>query len=305
MKKFITIIALLTFNFTLYTLNCHAQLLNGDFENWSPQYNFENPDHWETLNVLSLFSNPLSAFKATGIDKHSGNYALKLKTVFLSNNPAPQSLPDTIGYVFSGKIIVSPPSLKLGIPFTDRPKKMEFWSKYVPVGNDTGAISVVLQKWNGLKADTIADGYFKISTTLTYSFFQINLHYYSPALPDTAITGFSSSYNKYSARIGSTLYIDDVALTGWVGIDESGMSGTDKVQVFPNPAKNNLNILAQSQEADNVQVMDVSGKLVDVYKIQNYRATINTGAFAEGLFFYEIRDKKNRTLNKGKFNVTK
>ena len=305
MKKLITIIALLTFNFQLLTVNCSAQLLNGDFEDWSPQYNFENPDHWETLNVLSLFSNPLSAFKATGIDKHSGNYALKLKTVCLSNNPAPQTIPDTIGYVFSGKINVSPPSLKLGIPFTARPKKMEFWSKYVPVGNDTGAISVVLQKWNGLKADTIADGYFRISTTLTYSLFQIYLHYYSAALPDTAITGFSSSYNRNIARIGSTLYVDDVALTGWVGIDESSMISTDKVKLFPNPAVDNLNILLQIREADNVQVVDVSGKPIGVYKIQNYSTDINTSAFSEGFYFYEIRDKKNSILNKGKFTVVK
>ena len=137
MKKFIIIVTILTFNFQLFTLNCYAQQ-NGGFENWTTVVNYERPNNWENLNMLSLFSppNPLSAFKATGVDKHSGNYALKIKSVYLNNNPSPNAIPDTIGFVFTGKVILSPPSLKLGVPYTGRPEKLEFGSKYVPVGGD-------------------------------------------------------------------------------------------------------------------------------------------------------------------------
>jgi hypothetical protein len=300
MKKLIFIAVV----FISAILNCNAQP-NGGFENWSTQYTYENPDNWQTLNFVTLFGDPLSAFKATGVDKHSGNYALKLKTIFLNNNPVPGSLADTMGYVFTGKINTSPPSLNLGIPYTGRPEKLEFWSKYTPVGTDIAGISVVLKKWNGSGTDTIADGYLKIDTIISvYTFFQIYLTYHSTDLPDSVIIAFSSSYKKSIARVGSTLFIDDVALTGWVGINQYNLYA-GKIKVFPNPAKDNITINAQINEADNVQITDVTGNLTGVYKIQNYNANINTGAFAEGTYLYEIRDKVNKALTRGKFNVTK
>jgi hypothetical protein len=301
MKKLVFILIILTLNFELSTFICFAQP-NGGFESWSIVNGNERPDNWQTLNFLSSFGNPVSAFKASGADKHSGDWALKLKTVYLINNPAPHTLQDSIGDIFTGKIILSPPSLKFGIPFTGRPEKLEFWCKYIPVGTDVAGAFALLQKWNGTKQDTIAYGDVKIYTTLTYTLFQINLDYHSTISPDTVTIAFSSSYSKLLVRAGSTLYIDDVVFTGWVGIDEHSVFD-DKVKIFPNPAKDNVTIHAQIDAADNMRVVDVSGKLTGEYKIQNYETIINTTVLAEGIYFFEIRDKKDGILTKGKFNV--
>jgi hypothetical protein len=299
MKNLIVIFLFLTSGI----LNSLAQP-NSSFENWSTVYGSENPDNWQTLNFLSMFTNPISSFKATGVDKHSGNYALKLKTIYLNNNPLPGTIDDTIGYFFTGKISISPPSLKLGIPYVGRPQKLEFWAKYLPVGTDLAGASVILQRWNGIKTDTISTGSVIIDTTENYTFFQIDLTYNSPELSDTLIIGFSSSYKRILARVGSTIYVDDVALTGWVGIDEQNKYA-DIVKIFPNPATDIVNILAKTDEADNVQITDISGKDMGLYKFQNYNVNINIGLFAEGIYLYEIRNKKNNPLNKGKFNVVK
>ncbi len=306
MKKLVFILTILNFNFQLLTFNCIAQP-NGGFENWSNVNNYQDPDNWQTFNILSIVSssNLLSAFKATGVDKHSGNYALKLKTISVISNPNPQMLPDTIGDVFTGKITISPPSLMYGFFYTGRPEKLEFWSKYMPVGNDTGGARVILRKWNGTAPDTIATGETNIIATGAYTLFQINLMYSSTALPDTATIIFASSKSAAIARVGSTLYLDDVAFTGWVGIDDFRTSTANKVKIFPNPAKDNLSIFVQIDDAKNVQVVDSSGKLVGVYKIQNSGAKINTSTFAEGVYFYEIRDKKDMILTTEKFNVIK
>ncbi|MES2139322.1 MAG: T9SS type A sorting domain-containing protein [Bacteroidota bacterium] len=297
---------MITFMFlTSLILNAVSQA-NGGFENWITEFGYQTPENWQTLNFLSIFSppNPLSAFKATGIDKHSGNSALKLKTIFVNNNPVPGSINDTIGYVFTGKISISPPSLKLGVPYVGRPEKLEFWAKYLPVGTDLAAVTVILQKWNGTATDTIARTDIIIDSTIIYTLFQSDLIYQSSELPDTLIIGFSPSYKQSIARVGSTLYLDDVALTGWVGIEEKNIY-SDKVNVFPNPATDAINIKAEIDEADNIQLIDVSGKLIGNYKIQNYNANINTALFAEGVYFYEIRDRKNKSLFIGKFNVVK
>lgn len=302
MKRLIFIFIILAFGI----INSKAQP-NGGFENWLFEFGYENPANWQTLNFLSITfpANPLSAFKATGIDKHSGNYALQVKTIYLNNNPTPGRLDDTIGRVFTGKVTISPPSIHYGIPFTGRPEKLEFWCKYTPVGIDTGGAIVVLQRWNGNGQDTIAIGFVKIKATPSYSPFQINLTYYSTALPDTVIIAFASSKTKAQARVGSTLFLDDVAFTGWVGIDEPRAYGTNKVKVFPNPAKDDVTILAHIEDADNIRVTDALGRLAGNYIIRNYSVNINTDAFADGFYFYEIHDKKDRILAKGKFNVIK
>lgn len=284
-------------------LNCEAQP-NGGFENWITASGIQEPVGWQTLNFLSLFGDPVSAFRATGIDKHSGSYALKLQTIFLNHNPAPGTLRDTMGYVFTGLISISPPSIKYGIPYVGRPANLQFWSKYIPVGSDIGGATVILQKWNGVKTDTIAIGSISIDTTAAYTLFQVNLNYFSNELSDTVVIGFSPSYKILRARVGSTLFIDDVVLTGWVGIDEHSIFA-DKVKIYPNPAKENITIQAQIDVADNVQVIDIAGKVEGTYKIQNYNVNIKTDAFAEGIYFYKIRDKQNGILTSGKFNVIK
>jgi len=305
MKKRIVIFTILTFSFGLSTFNCFAQP-NGGFENWSTVNNYQAPDNWATLNFLSMFPpNATSAFKASGLDKHSGSFALKIQTIYVENNPAPGQIADTVGIAFTGKINFSPPGYKIGFPYSGRPEKLEFWSKYIPVGNDTAGARVILMKWNGISRDTIATGELFINATVAYNIFQVPLIYSSStAVPDTAAIIFGPSKREADARVGSTLYIDDVGLTGWVGIDEQNIY-TDKVQLFPNPATDEVNIIADIDDADNIQLIDVSGKLAGNYKIQNYNANINTSLFAEGIYFYEIRDRNNKSITKGKFNVIK
>lgn len=280
---------------------------NGGFENWTAEASYENPDGWATINFLSLTNppNPLSVFKAIGIDKHSGNYAMKLKTIALNNNPNPGIIGDTTGGVFTGKINLSPFSFVYGFPYAGRPEKLEFWAKYEPVNNDTAETFVVLFKSNGAIRDTVGFGRITIPATPLYNLFQMDITYYSNAIPDTASMAFGASqYKSGISSVGSTLYLDDLAFTGWVGINEKNQY-TEKVKIFPNPAKDNLKIITEIEEAENIKITDISGKKMGRFKIQNFNAIINTTFFAEGIYFYEVVDKKEKIHTKGKFSVVK
>jgi len=278
---------------------------NPGFENWTTSFGIQDPDHWQTLNFFAIdTSNPLSALKATGIDKHSGNYALKLRTVYIQNNPYASVIGDTTGGVFTGKFTYSPFAYKYGFPYTGRPQKLEFWSKYYPVGSDTAGAVIILKKWNGSATDTIAIGSTDINATAGYTPFTIDLVYYSNELPDSAVIGFTPSKLRETSRINSTLYVDDVSLTGWVGINKYDKS--DKlVKVLPNPARDNLTIFAQIDGASNVNIFDALGKSVGIYKMENSKANIYSSSFPEGIYFYEIRGKKDEIFARGKFNVIK
>ncbi len=300
MKKNILILIILFFALS----NCIAQP-NAGFENWHNEYSFEVPDGWQTLNLMSIVPpNPVSAFKVSGLDKHSGNYALMIKTVFFPNNFFHDYIGDSTGSAFTGKVIVSPVSYKYGFPYTERPEKLEFWCKYTPVGNDTGGVGVMLTKWNGISRDTFALSAVNITTTTAYTLFQVNLNYYSTAPPDSASIIFVSSKLPSTARVNSKIYIDDVAFTGDVGVEKYNFF-SDKVKIFPNPATDVLTVNAQFDEASIVKVMDALGKSAGEYKIQNYNTKINTSTFTEGIYFYEIDDKKGGILTKGKFNIIK
>lgn len=301
MKKFSVLVTVIFCGI----LNGSAQP-NPGFENWHTELLYQVPDSWQTFNLMSLTypPSPLSAFKATGIDKYSGTYALKLKSVAFPPGVVPAEVGDTGSAAFTGKINISPFSYKYGFPYIGRPEKLEFWSKYTPVGNDTGGAGVMLRKWNGLSSDTIAIGWVDIPTTTSYSPFQINLTYFSTEIPDSASIIFLSSKRPGCARVGSTLYVDDVALTGWVGIKDADLY-SDRVITFPNPANDVVNILARIDEANNLKVIDASGKPMGIFKIQNHKASISTSLFSSGIYFFEILDKKNKILTKGKFNVVK
>ncbi len=279
---------------------------NGGFENWTLQASYENPDDWATLNFLSLTSppNPLSVFKAVGIDKHSGNYAMKIETIGVTNNPNPSLIGDTSGGVFSGRITLSPFSYVYGFQYSGRPERLEFWAKSNPVGSDSASALVALFNNNGTNRDTIAAGIMVIPPTSEYTLFQIDLTYYSTAIPDTASIAFGASKYKSGAEIGSVVYLDDVVFVGWVGIDEKN-NYSNKVKIFPNPAKDNATIVTEIEEAESVKIIDVSGKMMGWFKIENYIASINTSLFVEGMYFYEIVDKKEKILTKGKFSVVK
>jgi hypothetical protein len=300
MKKLVFIFTILIFEM----LNLKAQS-NGGFENWSLSFGIEDPDTWQTLNFFSVYPvNSLSAFKVSGVDKHSGNFALKLKTVYIQNNPNPSLTGDTTGGIFTGKITFSPFAYQYGFPYTGRPEKLDFWSKYIPVGADTAGAVVVLKRWNGFYTDTIAVGSLFINATPGYTKFSVDLVYYSTEIPDSAFVGFASSKSSNIARINSTLYVDDVTFTGWVGINKYEKN-VGAVKLYPNPANDYLNISTTFPEADNIAIKDISGKFIGVYNIQNYLVSINTGLFEDGIYFFQIHDKKGAILTNGKFSVVK
>lgn len=301
MKHIITIIGIL---FVL--INGTSAQPNGGFENWSTEFSYETPDGWQTFNALiySTPPSPLSAFKVSGIDKYSGNYALKLKSVQVYNDVITNLFGDTAGGTYTGKIIYTPFAFKYGFAYAGRAEKLEFWSKYHPVGSDTAGAIVFFSKWTGTSTDTIAVGVISIPSTPIYSLFQMNLEYYSEQTPDSATIFFYTSQNAQRARLNSTLFIDDVLLSGWVAVDENKLK-TIRVKAFPNPASESITIEVQQADAAKVRITDVSGRLTGEYNLINKNIRIDTRNYSNGLFFYEVLESKGRALAKGKFNIVK
>lgn len=278
---------------------------NGGFENWVSEFGYETPQDWQTMNVLSLTTppNPLSAFKSFGIDKYSGFYGLKIQTIHVVNNPAPIAIADTFGVVFKGKITVSPTSFKPGFSYTGRPEKLQFYSKYHPVGNDVALAYVVLKKWNGFSSDTIAVGATQINATPMFEFFEVPLTYQSDTVyPDSADIAFLSSRDTLTARVGSALFVDDVVFSGWVGVNDYAKN-PQSLQLYPNPAKNELNI-SFSPILNNAHVIiyDVSGKKLQAHFLEKNKTKIDVSDFLSGFYVFEFKNN-NTTVYREKVQI--
>lgn len=284
---------ILAFVFFVLLFHENSAQPNGGFENWITEFSYETPENWQTMNVLSLTTppNPLSAFKTSGIDKYSGFYGLKVQSIHVTNNPAPSVIADTFGVVFKGKITVSPTSFKSGFPYNARPEKLQFYSKYYPVGNDTGVAFVVLKKWNGVSTDTIAIGAIEMSTTPVFELFEVPLVYRSDTLyPDSADIAFLSSRDILTARVGSALFVDDVLFTGWVGMDENTYNH-ESIKLYPNPVKNELNICFSSRMDNTTAIIyDCSGKKTAIHFLDFNTTKIDLSALLSGFYFLELRN---------------
>lgn len=281
---------------------------NPGFESWLPNPDYDDPEGWGTLNLLSIpgFDNPASVFKDS-IAPYAGNYSLKITTVVLVNNPAPDQLADTFGVAFSG--MVSFAGQVLGFPYSLKPTTLNFYYKYTPVDNDTALCNVQLFKYNTTThmRDTLASGYFSQNNTVSnYTMGSVTLNYnaqFAGLDPDTAMITFQPS-NDFVPIPGSTLWVDELSFTGGVGIDDLASSKKD-VLVYPNPAVNELTIVSQNENGEKVIVFDEAGRMLTSILLVNKTAKVDLHSYQNGNYFYRITDKDEAIITSGKFSIAR
>jgi hypothetical protein len=288
--------------------SAQGNIPNGGFETWTNAGTYEDPASWTTFNVLSnsLFgSNPVSVFKETA-NPHSGSFAARMTSVGLTSNPAPGDVPDTVGVMFTGAFNFVSTSVDFGYVFTSRPQDINWWSKYTPAaGGDSGFVLVALTHFNGTTTDTVAWGGAVINTEANWTQHTSTL-YYNPLLPantfpDTCIILCSATDDTY-LRAGSTLWIDDMSFSGWVGLDETPAQ-REEVAVFPNPATENVTFTVNNDNASRVQIYDMTGRMISDEMFTGRRVQLSTDELASGMYTYTILDANDQTMNRGKFTV--
>lgn len=281
---------------------------NAGFENWVSEFSYESPQSWQTFNFLSFVTAPptaITAFKATGINVHSGNYALKLKSEEVIHPDLKEMFGDTAGGIFTGNLTLTPLALRFGVPYSSRPEKLTFWAKYQPVGSDVGGGLTILTKWNSVynRRDTIGFGASIITASVNYTFFETTLQYYSEEAPDSLLIAFTTSQYKTTARLNSTLYLDDLAFVGYVSAQDYEKQAK-QVKLYPNPANEYIIIQTSGiKDAKSIAIMDVSGKQITQSAVDKESSFIDTKNFAPGIYFYECIGSEQNILKRGKFSI--
>jgi hypothetical protein len=193
----------------LITVSAFAQLPNAGFENWQsvgfPSY--LQPTNWGTLNSSTSIIGVYTAERADSLNSHSGRYAMKLSTKFISF--ANQTAPGIT--VSSATINTNTQAIDGGFIYTQRPTHLSGWIKGTPAANDSSQIELTLWKWiSGVKTEIGTAKFVNSIARSSYVRFLAPITYTNPANPDSALIIMSSS-NTDNPVDGSVFYVDDLA----------------------------------------------------------------------------------------------
>ena len=87
-----------------------------------------------------------------------------------------------------------------------------------------------------------------------------------------------------------------------VGVAEQVKNLTG-VSLYPNPAKNEITIETSLTDNNNIEILDVTGKLVSKASFSNNKITLSVADLENGIYFYNIYDVNGNVLHSNKFVV--
>lgn len=233
-----TILTFLTLTISISFLNiltAQDTIPNSGFEYWNSATTVK---YWETTNIF-LPPGTNTCFRTE--DSHSGDYAMLLQTIKIDGDLIP-------GVATCGTIDYY--SASGGAPYTDRPSVLTGYVKH-PGHNDSVFIAVQFFK-NG---EQIGGGIWGTKDSIPeYSQFIAPISYNSSVTPDTVNIIILTDWNKQ----GSTLMVDDLEFS----IQTSTLTHStpsSKLNVYPNPASNFINIETPFDANYTVQIFNLSG----------------------------------------------
>jgi hypothetical protein len=292
-------------------VNAQAYIPNSGFESWGTQTGEDpQPQGWISYNVFTSplipggSSNPTSVSQAGTPDNYQGNYSAKIETVTLVSNPSPSDVPNTAGAMYTGSVALAPPYLFPGYASQQRPQTMTYYTKYTPSGTDTAMAIVAITHWNGMSRDTIAYGIDYIPSAISAYTMRTVALVYDPAfvntIPDTIAIAFSAS-GFFNPQVGSSMWVDAVAFSGYVGVDEQ--LNNAGVSVYPNPSAVSTQFDVTVDNAAQVVVYDMTGREVSRENFNGKVARVNSAALANGSYSYSIISNEAEVLSRGQFAV--
>ena len=232
---------------------------------------------------------------------------MRITSAALINNPAPADIPDTVGLALTGSITLFPnPGIFPGFAYSARPANISAYMRYTPSPlGDSCFFFAALTRWNGTSRDTIGAAGMIINTTVAnWTLYNMPFIYdpaFQSAQPDSFVIACSATDETYP-KVNSSMFVDDISLSGWVGMNDPMV--LNAVNVFPNPASAFTTIRTNNPAAREVVVFDMTGREIARYAIDNGEVNADAWKMATGVYNYTILDEKKEVLSRGKFNVS-
>lgn len=280
--------------FTAFTCSAQANL---DFEKWAINYNgIDEAKNWLNTSDASKYDAPTTMFKEVD-NPANGLASVKLTTEYWQVG-AEYSLDTLIG------------SLIQQSQYSKRPKSFEFKFKASPQLGDAILVGVQLTKTIDDSMMVLGEGFFT-SNQIQENWItkKIEIEYYSGYSPDNiniiALSSANAALKNGSdgyAKIGSTLYLDNLKLN----VEKEEVKKQEYyIHVFPNPAKEYINVETNSPDNQQIEIYTLSGKLL-LKTSFNHHSKIDISGLSSGTYLYKVVNPfSGKITATNKFNVVR
>ena len=280
-----------------------TQIANIDFEDWEtlngPISNtYEEPVDWSSSNECTALVNQFAVTKST--DAQSGTYSVRMETFAAFGNIRANGIVTTSQMI----CLASGGGQEGGITYTEEyPDSLVGWFKYAPANSDSGYCQIMWLSDNEL--DTTCFTRIDFHTTANWTRFSAPLCPGENGRSQKLSMLFSSSWGDGSlgqAEVGSVLFLDNISFVNAPqGIEDAESERT--WTVYPNPVQGELNIQVLRGQEANLEIIDVTGKLVKKERVGEMNHKIDVGQLVTGIYLYQIRSLENEVLRTGKLLV--
>ncbi len=254
---------------------------------------------------------------------HSGSSSAKVMTMrqdtlgLIPGSLSNASVTVNPAALLGGGSLASATKFNGGSPVNQRITTVSAWVQYLPGidsvtglwgGKDTARLTVqALGHIHGGNDTVVGIGGLQILPSTSFVQVTANLTYWDTAyLIDTIRIIFASSGGGASKALdSSTLYVDDVSLTGVPNPDYSlvkNISTNNFINVYPNPASGNLYFRTSGYAGMKAALYSINGQVVTEKYLTGYDA-VDVSQLPSGLYFYSVFDKNGAIVQRGKVSV--
>ena len=289
MKNILFIIPIIVGTIAFKGLNANAQTQpqNAGFENWESIGLGEDPTNWSSFNEFNIYNVPVMSFKT--IEANSGTYALRIiSDTATIPPPFGNSVLDTVmGIVTLGSLDLNNP----GIPYTDKPAAINAYVKGTVMPTGSNFLIAKLSKWNSIlnQRETVGQAIFVMQTSVAnYTPVSAAFNYTLSYTPDTLVIMMLTGEGGSSGHImpGNEFFIDDISLSGLVGINE--ISQNANLNVFPNPSNGVFNINSPTL-ISKIEIMNILGDVIYSAGISAFEFVVDINNQPKGIYFYKLQ----------------
>ena len=314
------------FAFCIFPLSAQKQFPDSSFENWTTTsgaygtfVDFDT-EFFHTLNPLHGLANDGCIIDLTAFRDESnpvdGLYSIKLVSGLAPMGEDYAFLPGMVGTIdpdFIEQFLSPLGGITIATDWGDgkTPCAFEGWYKYDPKNNDSAFIDIgfynsgkeVFSK--KLLIKNKVDNWTEFSLKIPQQYWDKYFEEIKVLFVASAGVDFETLTNC-KGEIGSTLSIDAISLLYdcEVGIRQNLLS-TVKVNVFPNPATNDiLNMELNENFTGVVSIYSILGGKVMEQEINSDQCQLNIKNLSSGNYIYKLMNG-NTIFAQGKFVVTK
>lgn len=267
--------ALYTLIAAYISVSCSAQIPNFSFENWTNMGNYSNPDEWGTLNNTTDSAGIYTVTK--GSPGNPGTAYIRITSRKIGAIVAP-------GIAVSGVLDSISHQPVSGFSFTQRPAYLTGKWQHMLAGTSAGAITATLTRWDTANSHRQIIAVATVGLTgmaMNWANFTIPFVYQSGSNPDTCIIVMAAS--GQNPANGDYLWVDNLAFSGTVGIEEPSLISTGVT--VQNPATDLLNYELTLTAKTNVivELLSIDGQLIRSTDLGIMAGTVNRQMPLDGL----------------------